>query len=92
MTKNGAWGLKHIPISLFTRALLGTTREREKENMFMRMEINIKETGWMASSMGVEDISQKTLNTNTMVILYKICLKVLERRSFQMETNTKESI
>ena len=92
MTKNGAWELKLIPTSLYTRELLGTTREKEKESMFMPMEINIKETGWMASNMAAEDISQRTQNTNTMVILYKICLKVLERRSFQMEMSTKENI
>ena len=92
MTKNGAWELKLILISLYTKELLEITREKGKESMCMRMEINTKAIGWMVSNTVAEDIYLKTLNTNTMETLYKIYLKVLEKRNFQTVINIKESI
>ena len=92
MTKNAAWELKLILISLFTKELLEKIRDKGKGNMSMRTEINTKAIGWMASNTVAEDTYLKTLSTNTMETLYKIYLKGLEKRNFQMVINIKESI
>ena len=91
-TKNGEWVLKLIQTSQFTKEALEITREKEKESICIQTEISIKETGWMALSTVLGDISLKIQNTNIMETLCKTFLKASDKKNFLTGMSTRDNI